>query len=90
MREKITCVPDEPMSMPTLTSVTWSCSQIGIFFQRPVFVELEVIVVVVVIGAGLVLVDDIGAEDMVAQSVRVLFVVIVGHRTSTPSDTKPG
>ena len=26
-REKITCVPEEPMSMPTEVSSMWSCSQ---------------------------------------------------------------
>ena len=59
----------------------------GIFFQRPVFVELEMIVVVVVVRARFVLVDDIGAEEMVAQLVRVffVFVVTVGHRTCAPS-----
>jgi len=28
-REKITWVPDEPMSMPTVISETWSAIQIG-------------------------------------------------------------
>ena len=28
-REKMTCVPAEPMSMPTLVSVTWSAIQSG-------------------------------------------------------------
>jgi len=29
MREKMTCVPDEPMSTPTVVSETWSAIQIG-------------------------------------------------------------
>ena len=49
----------------------------GIFFQRPVFVELEMIVVVVVVRAGLVLVDDVGAEEVVAQTGAGLFCLVV-------------
>jgi hypothetical protein len=56
----------------------------GIFFQWAVFVELEVVVIVVVVPTRLVLVDDVGAEEVVAQLVRVFFVVVVGHRERTP------
>ena len=43
----MTWVPEEPMSMPTLVSVTLTCCQIGFCFERAVFVELEMVVVVV-------------------------------------------
>jgi hypothetical protein len=34
-REKMTCVPEEPMSMPTLTSETWSAIHSGFSSSGP-------------------------------------------------------
>ena len=70
--------------MPTLTSVTWSCDPDRIFFQRPVVIEIEMIVVV--IGVVVVLMHDVlrRADDR-SELCRRLLVVGIGHRRSAPS-----
>ena len=73
--------------MPTLTSVTWSCSQMGFCSSVLVVLELEMVVVVVVLLARFVLMNDIGAEEVVAQAVAgclFLIVVGIGHRKFAP------
>ena len=78
----MTCVPDEPMSMPTADQRDVVLDPDRVVFERAVGVELEMIVVV--IGVAVVLVHEILAEDMVGERVALFLVVIVGHSRRAP------
>ena len=78
-REKMTCVPEEPMSMPTLVSETLSCDPERIVLDRAVVV-VEIVVIVVVVGIFVVLVREILTVNMVGECVAArLLVFLVGH-----------
>ncbi len=80
MREKMTCVPAEPMSMPTRRQRDVVLDPDRVLFQRLVVVEVEMIVVVV--GVAVVRVHEVLAEQVVGERVArflVVFVVGIGH-----------
>ena len=72
----MTWVPDEPMSMPTLTSVTWSWIQSGFSSSGPVDVES----IVVVVGFAVMHVGVVEAELVVRQAMASHLSAVSGKR----------
>ena len=84
MREKMICVPAEPISMPTVLSVTWSWIQSGL--SSSVFVLVDPVVIVV--GILIMLMHEILAVEMVGDRVAGrLFGIIGWHRASFNAQT---
>ena len=79
----MTCVPAEPMSMPTRHQRDVVLDPDRVVLQPLVDVEIEMIVVV--IGVAVVLVHEILAEQMVGQAMAGLGIVGVGHSKVLPA-----